>query len=155
MSRYIKRLAALALALCAAFSLCGCGADERHDAQAFAMDTVVGISAYGPDAEAGIAAAEGVINALDAMLDPEREGSAAWNINHSSENGGAVVTGQVTELLRRRRASTSVRAAGLTSPSTPSSRPGASSTGITACPARAKSKACSAASASTSSASTP
>lgn len=99
MSRYIKRLAALALALCMAFSLCGCGADERHDAQAFAMDTVVGISAYGPDAEAGIAAAEGVINALDAMLDPEREGSAAWNINHSSENGGAVVTGQVTELL--------------------------------------------------------
>lgn len=98
MNRY-RRWAVLALALVIALSLAGCGEDEQHDAQIFSMDTVMGLTAYGRNGEAGIAAAESVINALDSMLDPEREGSTAYSINHSS-GSGAIVTGQVAEMLQ-------------------------------------------------------
>lgn len=81
-----------------ALSLTGCGEDERHDAQIFAMDTVMGLTAYGDSGEAGLTAAEGVINALDQMLDPEREGSTVYNINHAL-GAGTSVTGQISEML--------------------------------------------------------
>ena len=98
MRRYIKRAAALLLAGVTALSLAGCGEDERHDAQIFSMDTVMGLTAYGENGEAGLAAAQNVINALDAMLDPEIEGSKTWSINHAG-SAGTLVTGQVAEML--------------------------------------------------------
>ena len=98
MRRYIKRAAALLLAAVTALSLAGCGEDERHDAQIFSMDTVMGLTAYGENGEAGLAAAQNVINALDAMLDPEIEGSKTWSINHAG-SAGTLVTGQVAEML--------------------------------------------------------
>lgn len=81
-----------------ALGLTGCGEDERHDAQIFAMDTVMSLTAYGDSGEAGLTAAEGVINALDQMLDPEREGSTVYNINHAL-GAGTSVTGQISEML--------------------------------------------------------
>ncbi len=96
--RHTHTLAALLLAAAMAFSLAGCGADERHDSQLTAMDTVMSLTAYGKNGEAGIAAAEGVINALDAMLDPERSSSVVYSINHAG-GSNVSVTGQVAEML--------------------------------------------------------
>ena len=81
--RHIRSLAACALALAMALTLTGCGEDERHDAQIFSMDTVMGLTAYGPNGEAGISAAEGVINALDAMLDPELSTSTTYAVSYT------------------------------------------------------------------------
>ena len=96
--RYIRRIAALALVCALALGLSGCGEDERYDAQIFAMDTVMSLTAYGSSGEAGLTAAQNVINALDLMLDPEREGSAVYNINHASGSGTSI-TGQISEML--------------------------------------------------------
>lgn len=94
-----KKAAAFVLSVAAALSLAGCGGDERHDAQLFSMDTAIGITAYGKNGEAGIEAAEGVITALDAMLEPQVATSTTWAINHSA-GSGTVVTGQVAEMLQ-------------------------------------------------------
>lgn len=99
----LKRAAALLFALAAALSLAGCGEEERHDAQIFSMDTYMSLTAYGSEGDAGLLAAQRVINALDAMLDPERESSAVYNINASAGGSGAVATGQTVELLETSR----------------------------------------------------
>lgn len=52
--RYIRRIAALALVCALALGLSGCGEDERYDAQIFAMDTVMSLTAYGSSGEAGL-----------------------------------------------------------------------------------------------------
>lgn len=96
--RHIRKLTAALLALAAALSLSACGEDERHDVQIMAMDTVMGLTAYGTDGEAGLLAAQRVINALDAALDPERQGSTAYSVNHAS-GAGTAVTGQAAEML--------------------------------------------------------
>ena len=96
--KHIRSLAALALALTMALSLTGCGEEEEHSRQIVAMDTVMSLRAYGSNGEAGLDAAASVINALDAMLDPERSGSAVYGINNSNGTPTAV-TGQVTEML--------------------------------------------------------
>ena len=98
MKRYIRRAAAFILAALSAIILTGCGSDELHESQAFSMDTVMRLAAYGENGEAGLASAESVINALNSMLDPERPGSTVYNINHAS-GAGAAVTGQVAEML--------------------------------------------------------
>ena len=86
-----KRALALVLALA---TLAGCGEEERHDVQVVAMDTVMSLTAYGSNGEAGLDAATAVINALDAMLDPERQGSAVYNLNNS-QGTPVSVTGQI------------------------------------------------------------
>ena len=96
--RYIRRILILALALAMALALSGCGEDERHDAQIVSMDTVMGLTAYGPNGEAGIQAAQNVINALENMLDPELSSSYVYNMNHSG-GAGTSVTGQMVEML--------------------------------------------------------
>ena len=93
-----KRALALVLALAMALTLAGCGEEERHDVQVVAMDTVMSLTAYGSNGEAGLDAATAVINALDAMLDPERQGSAVYNLNNS-QGTPVSVTGQIAEML--------------------------------------------------------
>lgn len=93
-----KRALALVLALAMALTLAGCGEEERHDVQVVAMDTVMSLTAYGSNGEAGLDAATAVINALDAMLDPERQGSAVYNLNNS-QGAPVSVTGQIAEML--------------------------------------------------------
>ena len=95
--RHIRSICAAALALGLALTLSSCGEDERHDAQFVAMDTVMGLTAYGKSGEEALSAAESVISALDNALDPERIGSTAYEINNSPD--GVVVTGQTAEML--------------------------------------------------------
>lgn len=96
--RYISKICALVMALAMAFALTGCGEDERHDSQMTAMDTVMSLTAYGSEGEAGLSAASSVITALDSMLDPERQGSTVYNMNHAG-GGSTAVTGQIAEML--------------------------------------------------------
>lgn len=93
-----RRFAALALGLCLALSLGGCGSSAAHERQIYAMDTVMSLTAYGGAAETGLDNAVSIINALAASLDPERAGSSVYAINHA-EGEGVVVTGQVVEML--------------------------------------------------------
>lgn len=90
----------IALVLCAAvlLPLCACGRDEPVYKQLFAMDTVMTLTAYGKNAEAGLDAASGVISALDKALDPDRDGSSAALLN-SANGGDVIVTGQVADML--------------------------------------------------------
>ena len=78
--------------------LSGCGESRMSQAQISAMDTVITLTAYGKNREAGIAAAENIISSLDGMLDPELPTSTVYSINHA--NGQMVViSGQVAEML--------------------------------------------------------
>ena len=65
----LKRTLCLMLCLCLLAPLAACGEGEAHERQLFAMDTVMGLTAYGKNAEAGLDSAIGVINSLSAMLD--------------------------------------------------------------------------------------
>ena len=98
MKTFRKFIAAL-LALGCALSLSACGQVEAVENQLFAMNSSVSLKAYGKNAEAGLKAAASVISSIDSALDPEREGSTLYNINHSGGEG-VVVTGQVAEMCQ-------------------------------------------------------
>ena len=91
------------LLLCLALLLClgGCGKSaEKREKQLFAMDTVMLLSAYGANAEAGLNAAAETIEALDALLSPEREGSAVWRLNRGETVSDEAVL-SLTDTCRR------------------------------------------------------
>ena len=90
------------LLLCLALLLClsGCGGVRKQQRELFAMDTVMLLTAYGKNAEAGLDAAENVIRELDALLSPERAGSAVYRLNR----GEAVSDGDVLALTGSARA---------------------------------------------------
>lgn len=92
------KLTALALSLTVMLSLSACSEEEPLSKQVFAMDTVMTVTAYGSNAEAGVDAAAGVIKAMDSMLDPESEDSYTWAINNAG-GGNVVVTPQIAEML--------------------------------------------------------
>lgn len=93
-----RRIAAVMLCLCMLLPLTGCGESKMSQRQVFAMDTVMTLTAYGNRAEAGLDAAQSVIQSMDSMLDPELETSTTYAINHA--NGANVsVSGQVAEML--------------------------------------------------------
>lgn len=98
MKTFRKFIAAL-LALGCALSLSACGQVEAVENQLFAMNSSVSLKAYGKNAEAGLKAAASVISSIDSALDPEREGSTLYNINHYGGEG-VVVTGQVAEMCQ-------------------------------------------------------
>ena len=56
-------------------------ATEKHQKQVFAMDTVMILTAYGPEAEAALDTAEARILALEADLDPESETGSVRALN--------------------------------------------------------------------------
>ena len=93
-----KRCAALLLCLCMALSLPACGENRKVSREIFAMDTVMTLTAYGDNAEAGLDAAESVIFAMDAMLDPELPTSTVYAINHAN-GSSVVVSAQIAKML--------------------------------------------------------
>jgi thiamine biosynthesis lipoprotein len=83
---------AVAALLCAALLLPfgGCvKKDEAFKKEIFAMDTVMLLTAYGKNGEAGLTAAQNIINTMDAMLAPESDGSAVYAMNNA---GGETVS---------------------------------------------------------------
>ena len=93
-----RRIIAFALCIFMVLPLCACTDDEPVQKQIFAMDTIMNITAYGKNASDGIDAAVGVINSLNDVLDPDNEGSYAYQINHA-EGKDVIVTPQVNEML--------------------------------------------------------
>ena len=77
----------LSVLMCAVMiMLTSCGREnaptaEKHEAQIYAMDTVMMLTAYGENGAAALSAAEEVIYALEADLDPEIPGSSINAIN--------------------------------------------------------------------------
>ncbi len=96
--RFVSLL--LCALLCAAMllPLSGCGETKMSQSQLFAMDTVMTLTAYGKNREAGLAAAQGIITSMDSMLDPELSGSTVASIN-SANGASVVIPGQVAEML--------------------------------------------------------
>lgn len=60
---------------------CAADAGEKATREFFAMDTYISLSAYGPDAEAGLDAAEEEIHRLEAVLTTESEDSEVGRLN--------------------------------------------------------------------------
>ena len=62
------------------------------------MDTIMTLTAYGKNAEAGLRAAESVILSMDDMLDPDLPTSTVYAINHAMGRS-VVVSAQVAKML--------------------------------------------------------
>ncbi|MCR5663678.1 MAG: FAD:protein FMN transferase [Oscillospiraceae bacterium] len=96
---HLIRAAALLLALLSLFGLSACGESKEYQSEVYAMDTIMTLTAYGPEAKSGLRAAESVIRSMNDMLDPELETSVVYAMNHA--NGAAVsVPGQVAKMLQ-------------------------------------------------------
>ena len=92
------KIISLVMCLAMLLPLCACAGDEPVQKQVFAMDTIMTLTAYGDNAEAGLDAASGVIQAMDTMLDPNTDNSYTCLINNA--NGEAVIVPhQVAEML--------------------------------------------------------
>lgn len=97
--RFLK-LCALILALAAALSLSACeGMSTPHYREVYAMDTVMTLTAYGPNAETALTAGESIIVSMDAMLDPELESSIVYKLNHAHA-ASVPVPGQVAGMVQ-------------------------------------------------------
>ncbi len=92
------RIAALLLCLCMALPLAACGENHKEQREIYAMDTVMTLTAYGSNAEAGLNAAESVILAMDVMLDPELSTSTVYAINHA-KGSSVVVSAQIAKMV--------------------------------------------------------
>ena len=96
--RLCLRLLALTLCLAMLLPLSGCGESRMEQKQVFSMDTIMTLTAYGKNASSGIKAAEGVILAMDAMLDPELPTSSIYAINNANGEN-VVITAQLAKML--------------------------------------------------------
>lgn len=95
---FLIKIICLVLCICEMFSLTGCGESKMSQSQVFAMDTVMTLTAYGKNREAGLSAAEAVIRSMDIMLDPELNTSMVYAMNHAN-GGSVVVSGQIAEMV--------------------------------------------------------
>lgn len=86
----MRRLWAAVLTAC--LTLAGCGGEDadKHSRQFFAMDTYMTITAYGPQAESAMEAAEERIRHLEDVLSVTSEGSDVWAVNHRSSDRAAI-----------------------------------------------------------------
>ncbi|MBQ7896462.1 MAG: FAD:protein FMN transferase [Oscillospiraceae bacterium] len=98
MKRIVKRMLSLLLCLAMMLPLSACGESKMSQAQVFAMDTVMTLTAYGNQREAGLAAAQSVIVSMDAMLDPQIPTSTVYAIN-TAQGNNVVVSGQIATML--------------------------------------------------------
>ena len=97
-SKRVVRLTALILCLLLVLPLAACGENRREQREIYAMDTIMTLTAYGKNAEAGLNAAESVILAMDVMLDPELPTSTVYAINHAN-GASVVVSAQIAKML--------------------------------------------------------
>lgn len=90
----------ICVVLCAAMlvPLAGCGETRETQREVYAMDTVMTLTAYGKQAEAGLNAAESIILSMDAALDPELNTSTVYAINHAN-GAGTVISGQIAKMI--------------------------------------------------------
>ena len=84
--------------ICLCLLLCGCGGPKEQTDTIYAMDTVMTLTAYGPNAEAALAAAKAEIFRLDALFDRKGENSELAALN---ETGSAALSTDTSELLAR------------------------------------------------------
>ena len=96
--RFFRKLVCALLCVCLLLPLSACGETKMAQTQVYAMDAAITLTAYGKYREAGLSAAQGVINSMDAMLDPELSTSITYAINHA-DGANAVVSGQVAKML--------------------------------------------------------
>ena len=94
----VTRIVCALLCVLMMLPLSACGETRESKSVLFAMDTTMTLVAYGKNRESGLAAAESVIYSMDAMLDPEKESSTVWAINHANGEN-VVVPGQVADML--------------------------------------------------------
>lgn len=88
----------LCLALCLGLLLTGCGVrDEGRTESLYAMDTVMDLTAYGPQAEAALSAGVEEINTLDGLLSAQRPESDIARLNRAQ--GEAVTVSDRTARL--------------------------------------------------------
>ena len=78
--------------------LSGCGQREA-EAQIFAMDTVMALTAFGSGAESAVSGAENAIRSLEAMLDRTSDTSEVSALNGGA-GGPVAVSATLAELLR-------------------------------------------------------
>ena len=90
----------ICIALCAAMlvPLTGCGETRESQREVYAMDTVMTLTAYGKNANAGLRAAESIILSMDNALDPELSTSTVYAINHA-QGASTVVSGQIAKMI--------------------------------------------------------
>ena len=91
----MRRAGCLLLTLAMAALVGGC-APEEHAETIFAMDTVMTLQAWGPEAEDALVRAAQRINELDRTLSVVNEDSDVWAVNHS---GGPVTVSEDTGAL--------------------------------------------------------
>ena len=86
--------------LCAAMllPLSACGETKESQREIFAMDTVMTLTAYGNNREAGLDAAQSVIHSMDSILDPELDTSITYAINNA-QGANVSITAQVANML--------------------------------------------------------
>lgn len=92
------KILCLLLVAAMALPMSGCGQTKVTQREVYAMDTVMTLTAYGKNANAGLNAAQSIIQSMDAMLDPEIETSTTYAINHAL-GSSTVVSGQVAQML--------------------------------------------------------
>ena len=95
----LTRMTALLLCLIMALVLGACGQEaESSQTQTFAMNTIITLTAYGKNREAGLDAAKSVIFSMDAMLDPQIDTSVVAAMNRAN-GASTVVPGQVARMI--------------------------------------------------------
>lgn len=96
----VKLIALSALCLCL---LAGCaGGEGEKSATIYAMDTVMGVTAYGERAQEAVDAAVDELNRLEALLSPRRPGSDVAKVNeHPGASGAVPVCAETADLVER------------------------------------------------------
>ncbi len=89
---WVKRMRILLPALVLALALSACGEETPAQAEIFAMDTVMTLTAYGKDGEQAVDETRQEIQRLDRLLDRTESSSEISQLN---ERGSAAVSSEV------------------------------------------------------------
>lgn len=94
---WVKRMRILLPALVLALALSACGEEEPAQAEIFAMDTVMTLTAYGKNGEQAVNETRQEIQRLDRLLDRTESSSEISQLN---ERGSAAVSSEVFSLIQ-------------------------------------------------------